>query len=116
MLPTKGAPFGTQMAKYAAASAASKQVLSCLQRPRAWTKSANALQDTPPVIWDYVQTELPIIPPALHDFWTEHSPRACMPSWTGLMGVEKSVRDLLGRWSPTGSEDYTRTYRLTVKK
>jgi hypothetical protein len=116
MLPTKGAPFGTQMAKYAAASAASKQVLSCLQRPRAWTKSANASPDTPPVVWDYVQTELPIIPPALLDFWTEHSPRACMPSWTGLMGVEKSVRDLLGRWSPTGSEDYTRTYRLTVKK
>jgi hypothetical protein len=116
MLPTKGAPFGTQMAKYAAANAASKQVLSYLQRPRAWTKSANALPDTPPVIWDYVQTELPIIPPALLDFWTEHSPRACMPSWTGLMSVEKSVRDLLGRWSPTGSEDYTRTYRLTVKK
>ena len=116
MLPTKGAPFGSKMAKYAAASAASKQVLGNIQRPRAWTRSANALPETPPVVWDYVQSELPIVPPAFLDFWTEHSPRACVPSWTGLLGVEKSVRDLLGRWSPTGSEDYTRTYRLTVKK
>ena len=65
---------------------------------------------------DFTPTEVPLLPAALVDFWTEHPPRAFMPSITGLMEVEKSVRDLLGRWSPTGSEDYTRTYRQMVKR
>jgi hypothetical protein len=116
LLPVKGQPFGTRMAKYAAASAASKAVLEGLQRPRAWTRSSTASSSLPMILWDFTANEMPLVPPELIDFWTEHSPRACVPSWTGLLGVEKSIRDLLGRWSPTGSEDYTRTYRLMVKK
>lgn len=116
MLPTKGKPFGDRMARYAAASAATKAVTELLQRPRAVSRSASSTTPTSEVLWDFTQNELPLLPLELIDFWTEHSPRACMPSWAGLLGVEKSVRDLLGRWSPTGSEDYTRTYRLMVKK
>jgi hypothetical protein len=116
MLPIRGDPFGNKMARYAAASAATKSVTAILQRPRAWTRSANSIATCPKVVWDFTASEVPLLPLALVDFWTEHSPRAFMPSITGLLEVEKSTRDLLGRWSPTGSEDYTRTYRQMVKR
>jgi hypothetical protein len=32
------------------------------------------------------------------------------------MGVPKSERDPLGRWSPSGSDDYVRTYRALVNE
>ena len=31
------------------------------------------------------------------------------------IGIEKSKRDFLGRWSPGGSDDYVRTYRAAVR-
>ena len=38
-----------------------------------------------------------------------------MPSIFAAAGVPKSERDPLGRWSPSGSNDYVRTYRSLVK-
>ena len=37
-----------------------------------------------------------------------------MPSIFASMGVPKSERDPLGRWSPSGSDDYVRTYRALI--
>ena len=31
------------------------------------------------------------------------------------MGVPKAERDPLGRWSPSGSDDYVRTYRALIR-
>jgi hypothetical protein len=39
-----------------------------------------------------------------------------MPSILAELEVEKSQRDYVGRWSPTGSDDYTRSYRAVVKR
>jgi hypothetical protein len=102
-----GHGFGPRMAKYAAASAASLKVMQSLKVPEVELKEGR-------VNWCEGQAQL--LPPEMVKLWSEHSPRACMPSWTSLMAVEKSVRDLLGRWSPTGSEDYTRTFRMTVRE
>ena len=102
-----GRSFGVRMAGYSAASAASRTVFSQLKVP-----TVSEIDDR--VYWTDGQEVL--VPPEMISFWSEHSPRACMPSWTALLGVEKSIRDLLGRWSPTGSEDYTRTYRITVRE
>ena len=38
-----------------------------------------------------------------------------MPSLLAAAGVPKSERDYLGRWSPSGSDDYVRTYRAVVR-
>ena len=114
LLPDCGAglgSFGNKMAKYAAASAASRQVFERLKLP----KSATRGEDGRVVIWNAMD-HLDFMSEAMVHFWTEHLPRACMTSWAGLLGVDKATKDLLGRWSPTGSEDYTRTYRLMVKK
>ena len=49
-------------------------------------------------------------------FWALHSPRTYMPSMLIFLDVEKSKRDMVGRWCPSGSEDYTRTYRAAVAR
>ena len=38
-----------------------------------------------------------------------------MPSLLASMGVPKAERDPLGRWSPSGSDDYVRTYRALIR-
>ena len=57
-----------------------------------------------------------LIPSGWERFWTEHSERATMPSGLAALGVEKSSRDLLGRWCPEGSDVYVRTYNTIVRK
>jgi hypothetical protein len=55
-----------------------------------------------------------LVPRPLLGGWTGHSERCTLPSIYAAMGVPKSERDPLGRWSPTGSDDYVRTYRALV--
>ena len=101
--------FGPRMAKYAAAAAASKAVLKELMVPvrQEWLEQSSEF-----VPWG--ESKIYLLDPRLIDFWTEHSARAVMPSILGSLQVDKALKDLLGRWSPTGSEDYTRTFRATV--
>ena len=55
-----------------------------------------------------------LIPHGWERYWTEHSERATMPSALAALGIEKSERDLLGRWTPEGSDQYVRTYNAVV--
>ena len=57
-----------------------------------------------------------LIPSGWERFWSEHSERATLPSGLAALGVDKSDRDLLGRWCPEGSDVYVRTYNAIVKK
>ena len=54
------------------------------------------------------------IPTSLESLFTEHSGRNMVPSVAVYVEDDKSKRDCLGRWRPTGSDDYTRTYRSVV--
>ena len=56
----------------------------------------------------------PLIPGPLIGGWTGHSERCTLPSILAAIGVPKSERDPLGRWSPSGSDDYVRTYRALI--
>ena len=58
--------------------------------------------------------QVSLIPGPLLGGWTGHSERCTLPSVFAAMGVPKSERDPLGRWSPSGSDDYVRTYRALV--
>ena len=53
--------------------------------------------------------------PGLKAFFTEHSARAVLPSILAVLEEDKLRVDYLGRWSPSGSQDYTRTFRSVVK-
>ena len=57
-----------------------------------------------------------LLPEKLAVTMTGHSERATLTSWAAAIGVPKSERDHMGRWSPSGSDDYVRTYRAIVKK
>jgi hypothetical protein len=56
-----------------------------------------------------------LIDDGLQGYWTQHSPRAVIPSFLACLEVEKTRADYVGRWSPSGSESYTRTFRSVVK-
>ena len=60
--------------------------------------------------------QAPLLPWKVAEFWSEHSERATVPSGLAALGVSKQRRDLLGRWSPEGSDVYTRTYRAAVTR
>ena len=55
-----------------------------------------------------------LVPQEWIRFWTEHSERATLPSALACLGVAKTDRDMLGRWSPEGSDQYIRTYNTVV--
>ena len=58
-----------------------------------------------------------MIVPELLGAWTEHSPRACMPSWAGCSAeFPKDWLDLLGRWQAGQSADYVRTAKKRVSQ
>ena len=56
-----------------------------------------------------------VLPDALVAGWSGHSERCTLPSILAAAGVPKVERDPLGRWSPSGSDDYVRTYRAVVR-
>eukprot|EP00435_Cladocopium_sp_Y103_P044620 s1206_g12.t1 len=57
-----------------------------------------------------------LVPEGWERFWTEHSERSTLTSGLAAIGVQKPDRDLLGRWTPEGSDQYVRTYNAAVKR
>ena len=56
-----------------------------------------------------------VVVPELFVAWSEHSPRACMPSGAGCFSeFPKDWVDMLGRWQAGQSADYVRTARKRV--
>ena len=55
-----------------------------------------------------------LCPAGLKGFFTEHSGRSFLPSICAVLESDKDRRDMLGRWSPSGSDDYARTARQVV--
>jgi hypothetical protein len=64
----------------------------------------------------WLQSDINLIPAVFSAAFTEHGARAFMPTVLAELEIEKSRRDYVGRWSPTGSDDYTRSYRAVVKR
>ena len=63
----------------------------------------------------WIQSEAPLVHQAMQNFWTEHSPRSVLPSILAVLDEDKLRIDYLGKWSPSGSQDYTRTFRAVVR-
>jgi hypothetical protein len=63
--------------------------------------------------WHSGQDEL--VPSEIASGWTGHSERSTLPSLYAAMNVPKSERDPLGRWCPSGSDDYVRTYKVLMR-
>ena len=60
-------------------------------------------------------SETLLFPGALAAGWTNHSERSTLTSALAAIGVLNDQRNLIGRWSPDGSDDYIRTYRAAVR-
>ena len=62
----------------------------------------------------WVESDVRAVPEELTDLFGEHSGRAVLPSMSIYIEGDKSKRDCLGRWKPSASDDYVRTYRSVV--
>ena len=60
-------------------------------------------------------SEEPLMQQVVANGWTNHSERATLSSMLAAIGIDKTRRAVLGRWSPSGSDDYVRTYKAIVK-
>ena len=87
---------------YASSAALTQQVVGELGRPE-------FSQDK------WIMGVSKLVHPSMVSFWSEHSPRSVMPSMLAVLEVSKDKIDYCGKWSPTGSQDYTRTFRVVVK-
>ena len=62
----------------------------------------------------WIAGEERVVPAELEDLFSQHSGRAVLPSMSIHVEGDKSKRDCLGRWKPSASDDYVRTYRSVV--
>ena len=62
----------------------------------------------------WIEGDAPLLTTSLAGFWTEHSARPVIPTAAQTLGASKESRDCLGRWSPTGADDYARAYRAAA--
>ena len=62
----------------------------------------------------WIESEVRAVPDELADLFGEHSGRAVLPSMSIYIEGDKSKRDCLGRWKPSASDDYVRTYQSVV--
>ena len=92
-----------QMASYTDSAAMTSELVTDLRIPR---------YDETEEVWK--QGTQKLVDKKLAQFWSEHSPRNFLPSILIQVGVSKDKRDLLGRWAPSGADDYVRTYRTAV--
>ena len=90
-----------KMLTYAQSSARTRRALEELRVPihtnQGWVMSANK-----------------VLPQELLTMFTEHGPRSVMPSVAIVVEQDKDKRDMLGRWRPTASDEYSRTHREVV--
>lgn len=101
-LDGEGKEASSFMARYSDAIAATRLVLSLLNVPEV---SANS---------GWIAKGGTLIPKPFYGFWSLHSGRSCLPSILALLSIAKGLIDYLGRWSPSGSDVYVRTYKLVV--
>lgn len=69
------------------------------------------------VRWQVVEEDGSIVPLfflGFHLFWREHGDRSTLKNWALILKHSKTVQDMLGRWSPEGSDVYIRTARITT--
>ena len=88
---------------YQASAALSKRIYSELNIP-VWHDSKGWMDGTQK-----------LLPAEVIGAFTEHGPRSWMNAVLVELEIEKSRRDFLGRWSPTGSDDYSRSFKSIVK-
>ena len=60
------------------------------------------------------ESEVLAVPSELTELFTEHSARSVVPGLALFVEEDKSKRDMVGRWRPSGADDYARTFRVVV--
>jgi len=100
--------FGVKAADSTDATALGVSLFSELRVPRKRFEEGG--KDT------WAESEELLLVGRLAEGWTNHSERATVVSALAALGVDKGRRNMLGRWSPDGSDDYVRTHRAIVRE
>jgi hypothetical protein len=113
--------------------AASRDLEGFQDRPQEYGEAASAgralLADAKVVVYDHnidpplaktmEQMEAdglkyPLLLSGMNGFWSLHGDRATLNSWASCLHFDKETRQMIGRWSPSGSDEYVRTARRVV--
>ena len=82
------------------------------------TMAEELARDLRKPVWkegEWMDGEELLLPPELHNFWTMHAERNFIPSALAVLLCDQGQIDLFGRWSPQGSAEYVRSYRVVVR-
>ena len=79
-----------------------------------------ATQGANGVIFDFLMDSEgmpePLFEPCMQLFWKLHGDRATIVNWALVLGFDKEVRQFLGRWSPSASDEYIRVQKFVTMK
>ena len=67
-----------------------------------------------PAGWSTSEEEL--LGDSMAGAFTGHSERCSLPSLAATLGMPKAERDFLGRWSPSGSDEYVRSAKVVMRR
>ena len=110
-----GSSFSEQEPSYAEACITSRVLLSEAKRINVSGPSASSSGPADNQM-SYSIEAGNLLDPGVQKFWTEHSDRCTLPTWSKNLGVIKEDRDRLGRWKPSESDEYVRSSRDIVLK
>ena len=113
--------------------AASKDLEGFQDRPQEYSEAASSgralLTEAKVIVYDYSESppiattlekrendglKYPLLLKGMSGFWTLHGDRATLNSWASCLDYSMEARQMLGRWSPSGSDEYVRTARRIV--
>jgi hypothetical protein len=62
----------------------------------------------------WTASEQELVDPKLASFWSEHSERHVLTRWATIMQIPKEDRNQIGRWCPSGADQYVADARVAV--
>jgi len=107
-----GTVFSTKEPSYLDACGMTRKIYGLLTEVVGKRMPDNSILISPAL--DCRGSKIPLLLPGLQCFWTEHGDRSTLLNWAARLGYPKEVRDILGRWSAKGSDEYLRTSKATI--
>jgi hypothetical protein len=62
----------------------------------------------------WIASEQELVDPKIASFWSEHSERHVLTRWATIMQIPKEDKNQIGRWCPSGADQYVSDARVAV--
>ena len=103
--------FSRHPPKYSEALAMTRKALSLLQAHRAVYRDGTWKFE---LMRDSAGSPEPLFESQAQIFWREHGDRATLINWSLVCGIGRDVRAMIGRWSPSTSDEYLRVQKFAT--